>query len=130
MILPLLTCKCVRPILMMWSNDFRLASIASRRAVSLGSKLCLSSTTAEMCIAVGKLAQSKGRLAHVGDASFSTAGPRAGEKHNSDLRLHLLHSRVVGRGRHVDMVVGVDRLLAAHLTTQDLDGPVGDDLDN
>ena len=35
---------------------------------------------------------------------------------------------VVGRGGHVDVVVGVDRLLGAHLTAQNLDGAVGDDL--
>ena len=35
---------------------------------------------------------------------------------------------VVGRGSHVDVVVGVDGLLAAHGTAQNLDGAVGDDL--
>lgn len=33
---------------------------------------------------------------------------------------------VVGRGGHVDVVVGVDGLLGAHLAAQDLDGAVGD----
>lgn len=36
-------------------------------------------------------------------------------------------SRVVGALRHVDMVVRVNGLLAAQLSTQDLDGSVGDD---
>lgn len=35
---------------------------------------------------------------------------------------------VVGRGRHVDVVVGVDWLLGTHGTTEDLNGAVGDDL--
>lgn len=35
---------------------------------------------------------------------------------------------IVGRGGHVDMVVGVDRLLAAHGSAQDLNCTVGDDL--
>lgn len=35
---------------------------------------------------------------------------------------------VVGGGGHVDVVVGVDRLLGAHGTTEDLNGTVGDDL--
>lgn len=35
---------------------------------------------------------------------------------------------VVGRGGPVDVVVGMDGLLAAHGAAQDLDGPVGDDL--
>lgn len=35
---------------------------------------------------------------------------------------------VIGRGGHVDVVVGVDRLLAAHCAAEDLDGTVGDDL--
>ena len=35
---------------------------------------------------------------------------------------------VVGRLRHVDVVVGVDRLLGAHHAAGQLDGPVGDDL--
>lgn len=35
---------------------------------------------------------------------------------------------VVGGGGHVDVVVGVDGLLASHLSTQDLNGTVGDDL--
>src|SRR5205085_9930803 len=35
---------------------------------------------------------------------------------------------VVGRLRLVDVVVGLDRLLAAHLTAGQLDGPVGDHL--
>jgi hypothetical protein len=35
---------------------------------------------------------------------------------------------VVGRGAHVDVVVGVDGLLAAHGAAQDLNGAVGDDL--
>lgn len=35
---------------------------------------------------------------------------------------------IVGRGGHVDMVVGVDRLLAAHGPAQDLNCTVGDDL--
>ena len=35
---------------------------------------------------------------------------------------------VVGRGRAVDVVVGVYRLLAAHLASEDLDGTVADDL--
>jgi hypothetical protein len=35
---------------------------------------------------------------------------------------------VVGRGGHVDVVIGVDGLLGAHVTAQHLDGAVGDDL--
>jgi hypothetical protein len=35
---------------------------------------------------------------------------------------------VVGRGGHVDVVVGVDGLLGAHVAAQHLDGAVGDDL--
>lgn len=35
---------------------------------------------------------------------------------------------VVGGGAHVDVVVGVDGLLAAHGAAEDLDGAVGDDL--
>lgn len=35
---------------------------------------------------------------------------------------------VVGGGTHVDVVVGVDGLLAAHLAAEDLNGAVGDDL--
>jgi hypothetical protein len=35
---------------------------------------------------------------------------------------------VVGRGAHVDVVVGVDGLLAAHGAAQNLNGAVGDDL--
>lgn len=34
---------------------------------------------------------------------------------------------VVGGGGHVDVVVGVDRLLGAHLAAEDLNGAVGDD---
>src|ERR1019366_3063889 len=33
--------------------------------------------------------------------------------------------RVVGRLRHVDVIVGMDRLLAAHLTAGDLDSTIG-----
>jgi hypothetical protein len=36
--------------------------------------------------------------------------------------------RVVGTLRHVDVVVGMNRLLAAQFSAQDLDGSVGDDL--
>jgi hypothetical protein len=35
---------------------------------------------------------------------------------------------VVGRGGHVDVVIGVDGLLAAHCPSQNLDGAVGNDL--
>jgi len=35
---------------------------------------------------------------------------------------------VVGGGRHVDVIVGVDGLLGTHGTAQDLNGAVGDDL--
>lgn len=38
------------------------------------------------------------------------------------------NSRVVGRLAHVNMVVGVNGLLATKLTTHHLDGPVGNDL--
>ena len=35
---------------------------------------------------------------------------------------------IVGGGRHVDVVVGVDGLLGAHCAAEDLNGAVGDDL--
>lgn len=38
------------------------------------------------------------------------------------------NSRVVGRLAHVDVVVGVNGLLAAKLTTHHFNGPVGNDL--
>lgn len=38
------------------------------------------------------------------------------------------NERVVGRLGHVDVVVGVNRLLGSKLSSQDLDGLVGDDL--
>ena len=34
---------------------------------------------------------------------------------------------VVGRGRHVDVVIGMDRLLRTHCSSEDLDGAIGDD---
>ena len=40
--------------------------------------------------------------------------------------VHSSGERVVGRGRHVDVVVGVDGLLGAHGATQDLNSTVGD----
>lgn len=42
--------------------------------------------------------------------------------------MHGSGERVVGRGGHVDVVVGVDRLLGAHGTPKDLNGTVRDDL--
>ena len=42
--------------------------------------------------------------------------------------VHGGRERVVRRLRHVDVVVGVDRLLAAQLAAGQLDGAVGDDL--
>lgn len=42
--------------------------------------------------------------------------------------VHSSRERVVGGSRHVDVVVGVHRLLRSHLATQDLDGTVRDDL--
>ncbi len=46
--------------------------------------------------------------------------------HGGDV--HGGRERVVGRLGHVDVVVGVDRLLGAHDPAGELDGPVGDDL--
>ena len=37
-------------------------------------------------------------------------------------------SVVVGRLRHVDVIVGVDRLLRPHLPATEFDGAIGDDL--
>ncbi len=41
--------------------------------------------------------------------------------------MHGSGERVVGRSGHIDVVVGVDGLLGAHLAPQDLNGTVGDD---
>ena len=49
------TCKCVRPIFMIWSNDLALVSNASRSSVSAGINERLISITAATCITVGKL---------------------------------------------------------------------------
>lgn len=42
--------------------------------------------------------------------------------------MHGSGERVIGRGGHVDVVVGVDRLLGAHGTAKDLNGTVRDNL--
>ena len=42
--------------------------------------------------------------------------------------VHRRRKRVVRRLRHVDVVVGMDRLLRSHLAARNFDGAVGDDL--
>jgi hypothetical protein len=49
------TCRCVRPILIMWPNDLAFASSASLNCTSAGRREWLISVTAAICIAVGNL---------------------------------------------------------------------------
>lgn len=43
------------------------------------------------------------------------------------MSIFIVYVRVVGGLGHVDVVVGMDRLLATKLTAQEFDGTVGDD---
>lgn len=93
---------------MILSNAFAFASKASRNSVSAGIRLLLISVTAATCMAVGNL-------------SIPDKWKEAGDESRQD-------GRVVTALTHVDMVIGVNRLLRAKLTTKDLNGSVGDDL--
>lgn len=52
---PWLACKCVRPILIMLSNDLAFSSRAARNPSRAGSRSLVSSVTAATCMAVGNL---------------------------------------------------------------------------
>ena len=55
------SCKCVRPILMMWLKLLALASKASLSNVMAGTRRFLISSTAAICIDVGNLRKPAGR---------------------------------------------------------------------
>lgn len=68
----------------------------------------LISTTAAMCIAVGKLRGDPRSRANVGRLDRSI--------------------RIIATLAHIDVVIRVDRLLGTELAAEDLDGTVRDDL--
>ena len=93
---------------MMCSNAFDFSARASRSSVKAGMREWLISTTAAMCIAVGKLCGKLRSTVHHG-------------------RLDR-YARIIAALAHVDMVIRVDGLLGTKFAAEDLDGTVRDDL--